>query len=67
MTVGISKLSNIRSGTGDRRRVLDGCVRKNSKNTMVATIPTSRMIRTYDHDRAHVLLFRIVVGTCSLS
>lgn len=35
---------------------------------MVAAIAISRTTRMYDHDSAHVLLFRVgTVGTCSPS
>jgi hypothetical protein len=36
---------DVRSGTGDRRMVLDGGERKNRRKIMVAAIAISRMIR----------------------
>jgi hypothetical protein len=52
---------DIQSGTGDLRIVLDGGARKKRRKNMVATIATSRVIRMYDQDRAHGLLFRVVM------
>jgi uncharacterized protein YbaP (TraB family) len=56
---------NVRSGTGDLRKVLDGGARKNNRKTMVAAIAISRNSRMKDHERAHALrrLF-MAVGTC---